>query len=116
MTDIPNIQLDTSGNTILPAPDCEIDVREMFGIDIDMKVPAFSQPDERTPDVDDAYVFDPDTTLAILAGFAFNPISLWYCEHADAVRRSLGLDDFTELDALFNYAYWRETEEAEAAT
>jgi len=39
-----------------------------------------------------------------------------YCEHADAVRRTLGLDDFTELDALFNYAYWRETEEAEAAT
>lgn len=38
-----------------------------------------------------------------------------YCEHADAVRRSLDLDDFTELDALFNYAYWRETEENEAA-
>jgi len=72
MTDIPNIQLDTSGNTVLPAPDIEIDVREMFGIDIDMKVPAFSQPDERTPDTDDAYVFDPDTTLAILAGLAFN--------------------------------------------
>jgi HKD family nuclease len=34
-----------------------------------------------------------------------------YCEHADAVRRSLGLDDFTELDALFNYAYWRDAEE-----
>ena len=72
MTEIPNIQLDTSGNTILSAPDREIDVRELFGIDIDMKVPAFSQPDERTPDFDDAYVFDPDTTLAILAGFAFN--------------------------------------------
>ena len=39
-----------------------------------------------------------------------------YCGHADTVRRSLGLDDFTELDALFNYAYWRETEEDEAAT
>ncbi len=72
MTDIPNIQLDTSGNTVLPEPDRMIDVREMFGIDIDMQCPAFSQPDERTPDVDDAYVFDADTTLAILAGFAFN--------------------------------------------
>jgi len=72
MTDIPNIQLDTSGNTILPAPDLEVDVREVFGIDIDMKVPAFSQADERVPDVDPTYVFDPDTTLAILAGFAFN--------------------------------------------
>ncbi|MEY4239079.1 MAG: hypothetical protein RL339_1680 [Pseudomonadota bacterium] len=72
MTDIPNIQLDTSGNTILPAPDLEVDVREVFGIDIDMKVPAFSVADERVPDVDPTYVFDPDTTLAILAGFAFN--------------------------------------------
>ena len=72
MSDIPNIQLDSSGGTVLAAPDRELDVRELFGIDIDMKVPAFSQPDERTPDLDEAYVFDGDTTLAILAGFAFN--------------------------------------------
>ncbi|HNN55266.1 MAG TPA: AAA family ATPase, partial [Novosphingobium sp.] len=72
MTNIPKTQLDTAGTTVLEAPDREIDVREVFGIDIDMKVPAFSQPDERTPDVDEAYVFDADTTLAILAGFAFN--------------------------------------------
>ncbi len=72
MTDIPNLQADTRDNTILAAPDMEIDVREMFGIHIDMKVPAFSVADQRTPDVDDTYVFDPDTTLAILAGFAFN--------------------------------------------
>lgn len=31
-----------------------------------------------------------------------------YCDHADAVRRALGLLDFTELDALFNYVYWHE--------
>jgi cobaltochelatase CobS len=58
--------------TVLDAPDREISVREMFGIDIDMTVPAFSMADERVPDRDDAYVFDADTTLAILAGFAFN--------------------------------------------
>ena len=58
--------------TLLAAPDIEVDVRETFGIDIDMKVPAFSQADERVPDLDPSYVFDPDTTLAILAGFAFN--------------------------------------------
>ncbi|PLK25542.1 AAA family ATPase [Novosphingobium sp. TH158] len=72
MTDLPNISAGTGGTTVLEAPDIELDVRETFGIDIDMKVPAFSQPDERTPDTDEAYVFDPDTTLAILAGFAFN--------------------------------------------
>ena len=72
MTEIPNIVADAGSNTILDAPDREIDVRETFGIDIDMKCPAFSEADERVPDFDDAYVFDPDTTLAIIAGFAFN--------------------------------------------
>lgn len=39
-----------------------------------------------------------------------------YCEDADKVRRKLGLDNFTELDALFNYAYWRDAEEDKAVT
>jgi cobaltochelatase CobS len=62
----------TSGTTILSAPDITINVREMFGIDVDMQCPAFSVADERVPDLDPNYVFDGDTTLAILAGFAFN--------------------------------------------
>ncbi len=61
-----------SAGTLLSAPDTQIDVRETFGIDIDLKVPAFSVADERVPDLDGNYVFDPDTTLAILAGFAYN--------------------------------------------
>jgi len=72
MTEMSPMQPDSRDNTILSAPDIELDVREAFGIDIDMKVPAFSKADERVPDRDDTYVFDPDTTLAILAGFAFN--------------------------------------------
>src|ERR1700742_1075413 len=72
MTDIPNIQTDTRNSTVLSAPDRKVSVRELFGIDVDMEVPAFSEADERVPDFDNAYVFDPDTTLAILAGFAFN--------------------------------------------
>ena len=47
-------------------------MRETFGVDIDWDVPAFSKADDRVPDLDESYVFDPDTTLAILAGFAFN--------------------------------------------
>ncbi len=58
--------------TVLDAPDIEVDARQTFGLDIDMKVPAFSMADERVPDLDPDYVFDPDTTLAILAGFAHN--------------------------------------------
>jgi cobaltochelatase CobS len=68
MSDTPN----TTGKTLLPAPDIKVSVRDVFGIDIDMECPAFSVADERVPDLDPSYVFDPDTTLAILAGFAFN--------------------------------------------
>ncbi|MGD8326146.1 MAG: cobaltochelatase subunit CobS [Sphingomonadales bacterium] len=59
-------------HTVQEAPDLEVSVRQVFGIDSDMKVPAFSERDERVPDLDEAYVFDPATTLAILAGFAYN--------------------------------------------
>ena len=61
-----------SHETAMTKPDKEVSVREVFGIDSDMMVPAFSEADERVPDFDEAYVFDPDTTLAIVAGFAFN--------------------------------------------
>ena len=53
-------------------PDTTIDVRAAFGIDAKMKVPAFSKRTEYVPDRDPAYRFDRETTLAILAGFAFN--------------------------------------------
>ncbi len=54
------------------SPDIEVSVRQVFGIDSDLHVPAFSQPEEHVPDIDDAYRFDHDTTLAILAGFKHN--------------------------------------------
>ncbi len=53
-------------------PDITISVQQTFGLDCEMQVPAFSQPSEHVPDVDEAYRFDHDTTLAILAGFAYN--------------------------------------------
>jgi len=53
-------------------PDTIIDVKAAFNIDAKMKVPAFSKSNEYVPDIDKAYRFDRDTTLAILAGFAFN--------------------------------------------
>ena len=54
------------------APDHKVTVREAFGVDSDMEVPAFKSRDPHVPDVDPAYRFDPETTLAICAGFAFN--------------------------------------------
>src|SRR3569833_189469 len=53
-------------------PDKMVSVRDTFGVDSDMMVPAFSTRDSHVPDIDEAYRFDPQTTLAILAGFAFN--------------------------------------------
>ncbi|MEO8927689.1 MAG: cobaltochelatase subunit CobS [Caulobacteraceae bacterium] len=53
-------------------PDRKVSVREVFGVDTDMMVPAFSTRDSHVPDFDDAYYFDPQTTLAICAGLAFN--------------------------------------------
>ena len=53
-------------------PTEDISVREVFGIDSDMAVKGFETPTDRVPDVDSTYKFDPDTTLAILAGFSHN--------------------------------------------
>ncbi|MDT0502728.1 MoxR family ATPase [Halomonas sp. PAR7] len=53
-------------------PDVMRSVRELFGIDSDLEVPAFSERDEYVPEVDEAYRFNPDVTLAILAGFTRN--------------------------------------------
>lgn len=53
-------------------PDLEVSVREVFGIDSPMRCPAFSKGNDYVPKRDEAYRFDTDTTLAILAGFAYN--------------------------------------------
>src|ERR1700741_1319524 len=53
-------------------PDIAISVRQTFGIDSDLQVPGFSHANEHVPTLDEAYRFDRDTTLAILAGFAYN--------------------------------------------
>lgn len=50
-------------------PDRMISVRDVFGIDSNLMVPAFSQRDEHVPEIDAVYRFNPDVTLAILAGF-----------------------------------------------
>jgi cobaltochelatase CobS len=53
-------------------PDTQVDVRKVFGIDVDLKVPAFKDHTSHVPDADPTYQFDKATTLAILAGFAHN--------------------------------------------
>ncbi len=62
----------TANQHVSGLPDMKVSARQVFGLDIDMDVPAYSKPDEHVPDFDPDYVFDKDTTLAILAGFAHN--------------------------------------------
>lgn len=53
-------------------PDITLCARDLFHIETDMKIPAFSAKSPHVPDIDPSYLFDPQTTLAILAGFTFN--------------------------------------------
>lgn len=59
---------------VLEAPDTTVSVQQVFGIESNMQVPAFSVPanDAYVPKIDDSYVFDRHTTLALLAGFTHN--------------------------------------------
>ncbi len=57
---------------IAPLPDTTVSVSQVFNIDSNMEVPAYSTPNEYVPEIDEDYVFDRTTTLAILAGFAHN--------------------------------------------
>jgi cobaltochelatase CobS len=70
-----NSMADTPANSTVDLssemPDITVSVRQTFGLDSDMQVPAYSQANEHVPDLDEAYRFDHDTTLAILAGFAY---------------------------------------------
>jgi len=69
----PNMRpMTTPHDLVALAPDRLVGVREAFGIDADLRVPAFSATDEHVPEVDPAYRFQRDVTLAILAGFAHN--------------------------------------------
>ena len=61
-----------SDTNALGQPDVVVSARDLFKIDTDLQVPAFSSPDEHVPPLDPDYVFDRDTTLALLAGFVHN--------------------------------------------
>ena len=59
-------------NNLNIKPDIKISVNQTFGIDSDMEIDAFSKRNDYVPEIDKNYIFDRDTTLAILSGFAYN--------------------------------------------
>jgi cobaltochelatase CobS len=66
--------IETTEAGLLPVgePDIKVSVHQLFGIESDIQVPAYSEPTDHVPPIDESYVFDPETTLAILAGFSHN--------------------------------------------
>ena len=65
-------RLDETAEAAPGLPDTKVKAGKAFGLDIDVEVPAYSSASEHVPPVDEDYLFDRDTTLAILAGFAHN--------------------------------------------
>ena len=53
-------------------PDIKVSVKQNFGLDSDMEVDAFSEKSDLVPDIDKDYIFDKETTMAILSGFLYN--------------------------------------------
>ena len=50
----------------------KVDCKKIFGFACDFDVCGFEQTSEFVPQIDHSYIFDPKTSLAILAGFSFN--------------------------------------------
>lgn len=59
-------------NAIAGVPDTTFSVKKLFNIESEMQVPGFKEANDHVPELDSDYKFDRTTTLAILAGFAYN--------------------------------------------
>lgn len=68
--DITQVEPNTPKYTSIP--DTTADAKKLFGLDLDWKIPAYSYESPNVPEIDEDYLFDPETTMSILAGFAFN--------------------------------------------
>jgi cobaltochelatase CobS len=53
-------------------PNIKVDTKKLFGIECNFDVCAFSDKSDLVPVIDENYLFDSDTTIAILAGFSYN--------------------------------------------
>src|SRR5689334_20275818 len=60
-------------------PDMQVSVRQVFGIDTNLEVPAYSRPDEHVPDIDPDYLFHREATLTVLAAFKHSRRVMFQC-------------------------------------
>ncbi len=69
---IKNIMLVEQKIDLPKKADIKIKVSDAFGIDSDLTVSGYKEKTQWVPEIDKSYIFDPDTTLAILSGFEHN--------------------------------------------
>ena len=62
----------TTTAALTTLPDQKMSVSQLFGFESNMQVMGFAERSEHVPEFDEDYLFNKETTLAILAGFAHN--------------------------------------------
>ena len=62
----------TTTAALTTLPDQKMSVSQLFGFESNMQVLGFSERSEHVPELDEDYLFNKETTLAILAGFVHN--------------------------------------------
>ncbi len=62
----------TASSLPVGGPTEEVGTSELFGFNSVLRVPAFAEHSEHVPEIDPAYCFHRETTLAILSGFMHN--------------------------------------------
>ncbi len=82
-------------------PDIKISIKQTFGIDTNMEIDAFSKKNNLVPEIDKDYVFDKDTTLAILSGFSHNKKVIVHGFHGTGKSTHI-----TQIAARLNWAMY----------
>jgi cobaltochelatase CobS len=62
----------TTTAALTTLPDQKMSVSQLFGFESNMQVMGFAERSEHVPELDEDYLFNKETTLAILAGFTHN--------------------------------------------
>ena len=62
----------TTTAALTTLPDTKMSVSQLFGFESNMHIMGFAERSEHVPEFDEDYLFNKETTLAILAGFAYN--------------------------------------------
>ena len=61
--------IDSERISLPEKPDKKFNVKKIFGIDSELEVKGFKEKTKWVPEIDETYIFDRDTTLAIFSWF-----------------------------------------------